>query len=158
MEPSPKSDEPPACTEAKKTLAGSPTPEPPPKFKITPNAWALAQWGLASVLLNATGVVLMPVTMIIYTLIPMSIQQVPFWDKPSMIAASVLMPGISGLMLLFALVGLVFAFSGGSVAKSRKQPQALHAVGSMIAILGLLCWVGATIGSTVLAFGIWNIH
>src|SRR5438128_1706483 len=151
MEPAPNSDDTPATSEAGK----SPSPEPPPKFKVTPNAWALAQWGLASVLLNATISLMMPVTMIVYTLIPMSIHQVPFWDKESMIATSILMPGISVLMSLFAVVGVVFAFSGGAVAKERKQPGALHAVGSMIGILALVCWVGAAIGSTVLAFGIW---
>ncbi len=150
----PSNDEPTSSDAAK----NPPTEEQPkPRFKITPNAWAAAQWGLASVLFNALIALAMPITTVTFAIIPISIRIVDFWDHDSMTATSIMMVAIPTMMTVFSLVGLVFGFSGWFVARARKQPQALHVAGSLTAILALILWIGTLIVGVVMAFGIWNI-
>jgi hypothetical protein len=103
MDSTPERDLPPTVLDA--------TP-PKPRFKIGPNAWAAGQWGLASVLLNTAFLLCMPLNAIIFTLLPMSIRSVDFWDDDSMVAASIMLLAIPIMMTVFTLLGLVFAVSG----------------------------------------------
>jgi hypothetical protein len=130
---------------------------PKPRFKIGPNAWATAQWGLASVLFNAVVLLIMPIASAGYAIVPISIRLVDFWDEDSLVATSILMVVIPAVGTAFTLIGLVFGFSGWFVAASRKQPQALHVAGSLLAILSLIFWVALIVVGAVLADGIWNI-
>jgi hypothetical protein len=104
-------------------------------------ASAAAQWGLASLLLSGLMLLLVPLAGTILTLIPMSIASVSFWDRESITAASILM-----MVVIFGLTGLsvftlVYGLAGWYWAATRRLPRALHVVGSVLGITGVLCWV-----------------
>jgi hypothetical protein len=156
MDPAPRND----YSLGTSDPAAQPTPPPTapkPRFKISPNAWTSSQWGLASILFNGFIVLAMPITTVTFTLIPISIRIVDFWDREAMTAASIMMVAIPAMMIIFSLIGLVFGFSGWFVASARKQPQSLHVAGSLLAILALILWIGTTVVGAVMADGIWNI-
>jgi hypothetical protein len=120
--------------------------------------FATAQWGLASLLLSAVVLVLMPLLTVIATLIPMSVATVHFWGRGALVAASILLVLSGVAMAAVSLFALVFALASWSSARSRRLPQALQVAGTVLGGVALLCWLGYTIGSFFLAVGIHNIR
>jgi hypothetical protein len=135
----------------------TPKPELKPRFKITSHAWAAGQWGLASLLYNGFMLLCMPMGGLIVTLLPLSIRIVDFWGKTDVTAASVGLVVVPALMTLFTLIGMIFAFSGWSVARSRNQPLALHVAAALISVLALMLWIGLLVICAIMSDGIWNI-
>jgi hypothetical protein len=121
-------------------------------------ASAAAQWGLASMLLSCLVLLLVPLVGIVWTLIPMSIATVSFWDRSAITAASILMMlAVFGLTVL-SVFTLIYGLAGWHWAATRKLPRALHVAASVVGIVGLLGWLPVLVITFVTAMSLHNIR